>query len=749
MIQVNLAKQPYQVFNTHEFPDLPIKNINFIYGKNGSGKSTLTNMIKEQFCEDFHVRVFSGFEGIAENNRLDALVLGSVNNSINRQIESLKNELESAESKQEELHKQRKKLDCEDYNDDKHQVILELFQLKNKLVSKEQSIIAFCRKMAKEIKEMPYPQVAKPSYDYRDFQTDIEASSTVNLKNEDIEKFKEILKEDSKEDILKIEDILLDNIKKYEVILTDANVILTKKLEYKSELEFENIEKQEFAKKGLEIHKEHEFCSFCDNTISKTRMHVLRENFKNDELQQFEKSISDIRERVDEFNREKNKIELASRDSFYTEFQEELKTVLSSLIDELSDIGTNIQLMEQSLSARSKNIFEIQEAIDYVSSSSLIRTLENYNTLVDTHNSYSHNLSNEKSDAKEKLRLLYVKQRLLWTTEYNQYWKGIELEKNESNILERDVQSKKDVITTMISEVEGPEHDVSLETCNGVANNIERITKEIDDLISQTESTEEFVRRVNDKLVDSGKDDLKLTVHKETDEVEHYQVMGRDGKRPITNLSTGEKNIIAFLYFIESLEKLSDDKKKIIIFDDPMNSNDDTMQYLIIKEIQNLYQNQSRKYNTHNDIFICMTHNAHFYLNLKPQKNNYSKDNYRFYRMDMGGIAHITQPVDDFNTHYEQLWLELRSLYTYNFINSMLNSMRRIVETYIKFNKLDSNVFYKDMEDHKKIFDVNSHSMDDLTSELNGKDREALKNMFSALFKSNNAENHYNSFWPD
>ncbi|HAY2612669.1 TPA: AAA family ATPase, partial [Staphylococcus aureus] len=70
-----------------------------------------------------------------------------------------------------------------------------------------------------------------------------------------------------------------------------------------------------------------------------------------------------------------------------------------------------------------------------------------------------------------------------------------------------------------------------------------------------------------------GKTNLKLCLEKNEDNVEHYVIHDdTNGTREITKLSTGEKNIISFLYFMESLVDIRNDfkKNKIIIFDDPM-----------------------------------------------------------------------------------------------------------------------------------------------------------------------------------
>lgn len=138
----------------------------------------------------------------------------------------------------------------------------------------------------------------------------------------------------------------------------------------------------------------------------------------------------------------------------------------------------------------------------------------------------------------------------------------------------------------------------------------------------------------------------------------YYNIV-QDGKhRSVNLLSTGEKNIIAFLYFIEKLEEVREEqnnKTKIIIFDDPMNSNDDMMQYVIITELQSIIKNYGDNY------CVVLTHNNHFYLNVKYGFESYVKNN--FYHLSNNGASSIFQPVskseDDFKKSYEELWEEL------------------------------------------------------------------------------------------
>ena len=109
--------------------------------------------------------------------------------------------------------------------------------------------------------------------------------------------------------------------------------------------------------------------------------------------------------------------------------------------------------------------------------------------------------------------------------------------------------------------------------------------------------------------------ELKLVNDEGENQKGQYQIKGYDGNiRRITALSKGEKNIIAFLYFMFNLERIDGDiKPKIVVLDDPMTSNDDTMQYIMIGEIQKYYRSLKE-----GNYFIVLTHNVHFYLNVRP-----------------------------------------------------------------------------------------------------------------------------------
>jgi hypothetical protein len=219
-----------------------------------------------------------------------------------------------------------------------------------------------------------------------------------------------------------------------------------------------------------------------------------------------------------------------------------------------------------------------------------------------------------------------------------------------------------------------------------------------------------------------------------------------------------EKHIVALLYFLFSLKKVDNDiRPKIIIFDDPMTSNDDTMRYLMISEIQKI----CRDIGDGNFLFL-LTHNCHFYLNVRPNTAVKYKRNgqeisfykkYGNYCLFSDGkqtrIKNIEKGKQDFKTNYELLWKEIKFLYEEDnaTVDIMLNPFRKICETYMKFNCVAVDKFFENNFSVKKLYDVNQHSADDLEAEQNGKTKEDIKRMLKELFCKNNAEDHFNKHW--
>ena len=149
------------------------KKITFIFGKNGTGKSTITEEIKK-LNSDYDVSVFQGFNNIIdENHRLNAVVLGEENLVINTQIEQKKKEIEL---KQDEIDKISKTLSEPEVEEDSN------FWTRKRNAQEayrvaEKKLDDFYTQSASTIKNKKNPQIAKTSYNKRNFQDDLQSAA--------------------------------------------------------------------------------------------------------------------------------------------------------------------------------------------------------------------------------------------------------------------------------------------------------------------------------------------------------------------------------------------------------------------------------------------------------------------------------------------------------------------------------------------------------------------------------------------
>ena len=701
------------------------KNLNFVFGKNGTGKSTLTKLLKEQGKVNYDVRVFQGFENmIGENNRLNAVILGEENNEIAQEIENMKKDIKK---KEEEIDK----IDSEikEPKDNSENLWKKVEEIKRIAEQKDTQIQNFYSKSASEIKNMTNPQISKTTYNKSDFI--LEKKNAKLLSEIEIQNLKQIIKTEVKiAQKIEFPNInLKDELKR-------VNLILEKKVEEKvriTRLE-NNEEKRDFARKGLHLHKIGEICSFCGNIIKKEEYEELEKYFLADDVKEFQREIEiaknnyqQIVERIENIKFDKN--------NFYPNNIEKLIQIIEKYEEIKREI---VKILKEFLeNLEKKDIFKENEklTLDNISLN-FNKISKEYDGLVKNNN--SSNLSEEKEKAKTDLRYHFIK---LALDEFDEKTKLHELSL---------LKEKKEEYKT---EIEKKENKIKK-----INDEIKKIKLEIIQLEAKTKNEKKLVDNINKKIKNYTSFEL---VHKEDTEGKGFysvKCLRTNEDRDITQISTGEKNIIALLYFIEKLNEINEVEtiNKLIVFDDPMNSNDDNMQYLIIEELQNLMGELLK--NKRNDKIILMTHNVHFYINVKydfdRRKNDYEKNN-NFIRLisdtKKTKIKYIKNKDEDFKTNYESLWHETKILSTLSSCDPaiLLNPIRRIVETYTKFNGVDKKVFLSKIEGAKKFFDVNSHSIDDLEADLNGKSKENIIEIFKECFEKNNSIEHLKKFWKE
>lgn len=695
------------------------KKITFIFGKNGTGKSTFTEEIKKM-TSDYEVSVFQGFNNIIdENHRLNAVVLGEENMAINAKIEEKK---KAIELKEKEIARINKNLSEPEIKENSN-FWTRRCKAQEKYNAAEKKLTDFYTQSASTIKNKKNPQVAKTSYNKRNFQNDI--PSAILLQDEEKKELIQIIKSEIKmaPDIVFPQEDMTQ-------ILDEINSILQKTVSERVKVKRidNNPEKREFAKKGLLLHRKGEVCAFCGNKITDYVFEELESYFSADEVKEFQMEIVKKIEEMALLTQNISGIKVSLTD-FYPNYVKEAM-VMEEEIEKLKKSYTHfIDKLKNALDEKQKYLFEARNPILDEVPVGFTDIEKRYQQLQEKNN--GNDIETKKEEAIKRIRYHYVKQ-LMDEFDYS----GI---KTTLDVL-FDEKKKR--------EIEYDDERSKIYGSGGLKEDINNIMKEIVDLQNQTKNESILADNINKKLLHMVSFKLE---HFEDDESKgFYKVkdINTEAVRDITELSTGEKNVIAFLYFLEKLNEVKDDavnKPRVIVFDDPMNSNDDGMQYLIIEELQALMKKLLET-----DHFILLTHNKHFYLNVK-HNHNYRRD--KFIRFQTNGakthIICLAKDAEDFKTSYESLWTELRILYEYDQIseNMLLNPIRRIIETFTKFNALDKTTFCNKVSGAKKLFDVNSHSIDDIEAELNGKTKQEIIQMFYDCFEKNEYGTHFFKYW--
>lgn len=229
---------------------------------------------------------------------------------------------------------------------------------------------------------------------------------------------------------------------------------------------------------------------------------------------------------------------------------------------------------------------------------------------------------------------------------------------------------------------------------------IRELTAEIAALNLQVVNTQAAVDGINKILKDSGFQGFHI---RECESIKnHYEVI-RDTGEVAENLSEGERNFIAFLYFyqlVRGSQNSKEKKDKIVVIDDPVSSMDSNSLFLvsaIIREMINVCRNNTEWKNPKvpgyyiKQIFI-LTHNVYFHREITTQQVGYYDCTTFYIIRKISNISRVhicERPKSDAKTElenynpvqssYAALWEELRNADT---VIPALNIMRRILETY-------------------------------------------------------------------
>lgn len=214
-----------------------------------------------------------------------------------------------------------------------------------------------------------------------------------------------------------------------------------------------------------------------------------------------------------------------------------------------------------------------------------------------------------------------------------------------------------------------------------------RLTNEIAALNQQSINTTNAVNSINSLLRDSGFQGFSIQPKKDVPNV--YEVVREDGHIAV-NLSEGEQNFIAFLYFYQQVHgsesKDGNIKDKIIVIDDPVSSMDSGALFIVSSLTRGMIEICRNNASLHSEnsistenfikqIFV-LTHNTYFHNEITSNITKYW-DSVSFYiinkienKSSIKCCIKETKVLDDFKYEninpvqngYNALWKELKEL---------------------------------------------------------------------------------------
>lgn len=690
--------------------------VTLIYGRNGTGKSSICKLIAEDLNDKFKVCIFDGFGSVLSvDNRLNAIALGRENSQLQEKINQLTERL---------VNKERELLHGGE--------IAENIRKAEGILSKiSKSKDAAIRKIAKEIKNKENPRI-DPNYHKGKVEKDLKGSTHEVLEKSSYEVVRQTASmqclEPATQFVLPEVDL--------STLFHEVNEILQRSITPSILIaEFENnLRKQKFASLGCEVHdrRTDKHCAFCGGSLTDERWKQL-DAFFNDASASLKKDIREYQGRIGDITKKLVNSRIEQPDKFYPEFDGRAVTVRSEINELIAQLCAELEELSKRLGARLNDEFTVQPRCELQTAPERLEVLgQQYCRLVQENNEYGNNFEVKRSKAVSQL--------------LSHWLATLSSEHGVLKLMNKEEMARKEL----------DKHTATQDQAN---DEVGELKQQISKLRGDIKDENKAADHINVVLNSLGVDNFTL-VRVERQDVGFYQVKNsHDGSlRNITELSTGEKNFIAFLYFIHTLNAPREDHNpRLIIFDDPMTSNDDIYQYAIISQLHNLQEKIFGYSGSGGDGLVILTHNTHFYLNVFHPTFKWKKACVYNLRSSRGQTYpyKVERAKDNIKTAYQSLWHDLYFAYQQDRPNLMWNTLRRIVTTYLLFEGLEKpGVLQKEAQTGgllgrilQKSFNVNSHEILDFETESNRATVGEIRDFVCGFFTRRGNSEHFEAYW--
>ncbi|EIM2283819.1 AAA family ATPase, partial [Campylobacter jejuni] len=458
------------------------------------------------------------------------------------------------------------------------------------------------------------------------------------LNNEEQNQFIKILEDKEKHNTNFNNTFNKDN---FQGILKHSSEILEKEIIIKENL---TSELRQWLEEGLKFHKEHlstQQCKFCNNPLTLERIVWIENNIKDDsgEKEKIEEELKDLLDNFENYKLELKKIlQDIEYENFYSNYKDSFIALKEQLGANIANYNKELLKIEEKIKEKQKDVFtpiKLENTNDF--SDEIFLILNKIENLCKENDEYTNKLSTNQDEAREKLRL----------NEVAKFAKD-----SDCFAIQDEIQNLKQNINTLEKSIATQNNKIDL-----LESRIEKYKEKLSNLETSTSNINKYLKSY------FGHNMLELKVKKD----DKGQLNGefeilRNGKQA-KNLSEGECSLVAFCYFVASLEDAkTKDKNPIIWIDDPISSLDNNHIFFIFSLIEAKIAKKIKD-NKYSQLFIS-THNLDFLKYLKSltgyDKNDKKSFMYLIEKTNNSDIKilpdYIRKYVTEFNYLFEQIF---------------------------------------------------------------------------------------------
>ena len=643
-------------FNNYSTPDNFFKKKNIIFGYNGRGKSSLASGIAEQFLLNHNE---AGLRYFDTNYVNDSLV---IEDSEGKLLKGVRATFSKPDVSIEESIK-KKRLQLVNIDSDKDKIKSEREQLRKRIdnlvkIKKGKVRIQSKNKKMLEMDDIHWECCPDIDWVLRQYNNDLVSAQKIEP---DVNKLRVIDgNKDYEDEIVRVEALTLPKITYPDI--DSAKIDRLEKILARTYSD--NVPSSEIVswlEKGISLHDTNaDMCLFCQNR-SNFSIEVIQERVNRyiaDEKQKDSKFLEDILGQVSESIKDLEG-SIDNKSTLYVFYDK-------SEIDDIFSFHKELSTLK-SLSSQLTNKLSSMNDIITISPAQI----QDIECLAISLRDRRERLEQIKKDKLKELREKDSKQKVLVNGAI-----GLAIQEDE------DFNNRLDNLKNFEIEVQD-KHDKNI-----------KLQNDIKDLESQKSDYGDFMNFLNSVLESLGIN-IRLD-HCENDEKLYYlrHSNKEDGDLTVKDISEGEKNILALLFFYfelykDKLQEKPKDEIKLILLDDPISSLDEGNRIYVLEIVKHILKSKFEQ------VFI-FTHSWNDFCDITYGIHR-GKDNgdYEFFEItkDSSSCSKINIMEKSVISPYNILFKEVHELsekdtpYRLNDceLYHYANSMRRVFEEFLSF----------------------------------------------------------------